>query len=174
MECPVTGIFLNIKGRESKGIVDKGAEAAALRDEIIAKLEALVDDERDTPAIKQVYNSLKVYNGPYKTEAPDLLVGYHRGYRASWDTAVGKVTDQVFHPNTKAWSGDHCIDPSLVPGVLFSNMDITDETPRLMDIGPTVLNMFGVDTPANMDGRSLNVIGGKVKSNDNNQSKEVE
>jgi predicted AlkP superfamily phosphohydrolase/phosphomutase len=164
----LTGLFLNIKGREKHGIVDKGAEAAQLRDEIAAKLEALVDDQRNTPAIKQVYNSLKVYQGPYKGEAPDLMIGYHRGYRASWATAIGEVTEEVFHPNTKAWSGDHCIDPSFVPGVLFSNMDITDETPRLMDIGPTVLNMFGIDKPAYMDGTVLNVADPEKKEDKSN------
>ncbi|MHC5097411.1 MAG: alkaline phosphatase family protein [Planctomycetota bacterium] len=154
----LTGIFLNIKGRESQGIVDPGDEADQLRTEIADKLSALVDAQRENkPAIKSVYNSLKLYNGPYKQNAPDLLVGYYPGYRASWETAVGQVTDQVFHKNTKAWSGDHCIDASFVPGVLFSNRKIEAEKPRLMDIGPTVLDMFGVQIPGYMDGKALKV-----------------
>jgi bisphosphoglycerate-independent phosphoglycerate mutase (AlkP superfamily) len=90
-----------------------------------------------------------------------LIVGYQAGYRASWETAVGQVTEQIFHDNVKAWSGDHCIDHSLVPGVLFCNHEIKDEEPRLMDIGPTVLNLFGVEVPAHMDGRQLTVLDGK-------------
>ena len=86
-----------------------------------------------------------------------MIVGYNRGYRASWETAIGEVTDKIFHDNTKAWSGDHCIDPSLVPGVLFCNRTIATEHPRLMDIGPTVLDMFGIETPRYMDGRPLEV-----------------
>jgi len=92
-------------------------------------------------------------------------VGYNRGYRASWETAVGQVTDKVFHDNTKAWSGDHCIDPLLVPGVLFCNRTIDNEHPRLIDIGPTVLEMFGVDVPGSMDGRAL-TIGDSQDGND--------
>jgi len=153
----LTGIFLNLKGREAKGIVAPGAEAAKLRDEIAGKLNELFDPNREQAVIKQVYNALKIYNGPYKNEAPDLIVGYKEGYRASWETAVGQVTDRVFHDNTKAWSGDHCIDHSLVPGVLFCNRFITTEHARLMDIGPTVLDMFGVDVPKYMDGRALAV-----------------
>ena len=153
----LTGLFLNIKGRESQGIVEPGAEAEKLRDEIVEKLSGLHDDLRDSPAIKQVYNSLKIYNGPYKNEAPDLMVGYHKGYRASWETAVGHTTDQIFHDNNKAWSGDHCIDHSLVPGILFCNRKIGTEKPRLMDIGPTVLDMFGVAVPKYMDGKALQV-----------------
>ncbi|MDK1031962.1 MAG: alkaline phosphatase family protein, partial [Planctomycetia bacterium] len=153
----LTGIFLNIKGRESQGIVDPGDEAARLRDEIAEKLGALSDPENGQAAVKQVYNALKVFDGPYKGESPDLIVGYNRGYRASWETAIGQVTDGVFHDNTKAWSGDHCIDPSLVPGVLFCNRPIAAEHPRLMDVGPTVLEMFGIEVPGHMDGKPLEV-----------------
>lgn len=154
----LSGIFLNIKGRESQGIVDAGEEADRLRIEIAEKLELLKDTERgNTPAVKAVYNSLKHYNGPYKENAPDLLVGFYPGYRVAWETAVGQLTEQLFHPNTKAWSGDHCIDASFVPGVLFSNRNIESNKPRLMDIGPTVLDQFGVDVPGYMDGKPLTV-----------------
>lgn len=169
----LTGIFLNLKGRESQGIVDPGAEAAQLRDEIAEKLTGLFDTERNTKAIKKVYNALKVYKGPYKTEAPDLIVGYYEGYRASWDTAIGKVTDKIFHDNNKAWSGDHCIDQSVVPGVLFCNRPVETDRPRLLDIGPTVLDLFGVTVPANMDGKPLKVVetGGEI--NDKTESSDT-
>lgn len=153
----LAGIFLNLKGRESQGIVDPGEDAAMLRDEIAEKLSQLNDPVRDKPAVKQVYNALKIYRGPYKENAPDLIVGYYEGYRASWETAIGQLTGQIFHDNTKAWSGDHCIDHSLVPGVLFCNRPITDDKPRLMDIGPTVLDMFGIDVPGYMDGKALTI-----------------
>ena len=153
----LTGMFLNIKGRESQGIVEEGEEAEKLRDEIQAKLSKLVDPDTGGSAVLNVYNALKVYRGPYKGEAPDLIVGYNKGYRASWETAIGEVTESVFHDNTKAWSGDHCMDPSLVPGVLFCNRKVDTERCRLMDIGPTVLDMFGVDIPGHMDGKKLAV-----------------
>jgi len=153
----LTGMYLNLKGREAEGIVDKGEEAANLREEIAEKLCGLNDPQNQEFTVKHVYDATKIYVGPYKNEAPDLIVGYHKGYRASWDTAVGKVTDNVFHDNCKAWSGDHCIDRSLVPGVLFCNRKIDNEQPRLMDIGPTVLDMFGVSIPSHMDGKPLKV-----------------
>ena len=153
----LAGIYLNIKGREAQGIVGSGEEANLLREELTGKLTGLVHPSEGQSAIRQIYNASQIYHGPYKDEAPDLIVGYNRGYRASWETAIGQVTEAVFHDNTKAWSGDHCIDPSLVPGVLFCNRSISTERPRLIDIGPTVLDMFGVDVPGNMDGRPLAV-----------------
>jgi predicted AlkP superfamily phosphohydrolase/phosphomutase len=162
----LTGIFLNLKGRESQGIVDRTTEAAQLREEIAEKLTALTDPVANEPAIRKVYKAPDVYRGPYRDEGPDLIVGYHRGYRASWETAIGRITDDIFHENTKAWSGDHCIDPALVPGVLFCNRPINTEHCGLIDIGPTVLDMFGVPVPAHMDGKPMKVTDGSDQSSD--------
>jgi bisphosphoglycerate-independent phosphoglycerate mutase (AlkP superfamily) len=63
--------------------------------------------------------------------------------------------DHVFEDNTKSWSGDHCIDPVLVPGILYSNLQLGEKDPRLMDLGPTVLDLFGVDVPGYMVGKSI-------------------
>jgi len=154
----LAGIYLNLKGREANGIVEPGDEAAVLREEIAENLVKLKHKNKsEKSAIKNVYNAQKVFNGPYKDEAPDLIVGYNQGYRASWETAVGQVTEQIFHDNIKAWSGDHCIDPTLVPGVLFCNRSIDAENPRLMDIAPTVLEMFGVSVPKYIDGKPLTI-----------------
>ena len=84
-----------------------------------------------------------------------MIVGYAGGYRVSWDTAIGRTGTEVFQDNKKAWSGDHCVDPSVVPGVLFCNRKIEELRPRLLDIGPTVLDLFGIPTPDYMDGRAM-------------------
>jgi bisphosphoglycerate-independent phosphoglycerate mutase (AlkP superfamily) len=84
-----------------------------------------------------------------------MIVGYNDGYRTSWDAAVGKVSAQVFEDNCKAWSGDHSVDPALVPGVLFSNRKIEARDPGIEDMAPTVLQLFGVDRPAWMEGRPV-------------------
>ena len=87
--------------------------------------------------------------------APDLIVGYQRGYRVSWEAAIGKTTRSVFRPNTKAWSGDHCVDPPLVPGVLFANRKIDASDPGIEDLAPSFLHLFGIDPPAWMEGKPL-------------------
>jgi predicted AlkP superfamily phosphohydrolase/phosphomutase len=155
----LTGIFLNIKDKYSQGIVHPGEEADQLREEIAQKLRTLTDPANGTKAVKRAYQAPKAYRGPYKDHAPDIIVGYERGYRVSWEAAIGKTTREVFHDNTKAWSGDHCVDPSVVPGVLFCDRPIETENPRLLDIGPTVLDLFDVPVPDHMDGKPL-VVGG--------------
>lgn len=153
----LTGIFLNIKDKYSQGIVDSGVEAETLREEIARKLDGLVDPATGESAIKRVYIANKVYRGPYKDHAPDLIVGYDRGYRVAWEAAIGKTTRAVFHDNTKAWSGDHCVDPTVVPGVLFCNRKIEADKPRLIDLAPTILSLFGIAPPGYMDGQALAV-----------------
>ena len=90
-------------------------------------------------------------------DAPDIIVGYTRGHRASWDSVRGLVRPgaEVFEPNTKAWSGDHCIDPDEVPGVIATNRPLDLDGAGIADLAPTLLDLFGVPAPRHMDGRSL-------------------
>jgi predicted AlkP superfamily phosphohydrolase/phosphomutase len=118
----LAGMFINQKGRESNGIVAPGAETEAIKAEIIEKLTGLVDPKNGQTAILNVYDKLKAYTGPYRDTAPDLIIGYNRGWRIAWDTAIGRITDAVFHDNTKAWSGDHCIEPELIPACSSARM----------------------------------------------------
>ncbi len=151
----LTGMFLNIRGREAQGIVEPGAEAQRLKDELVGKLSGLVDGEKGVVGVTEAFDTAKLYQGPYLGNAPDLLIGYNSGYRTSWDCATGVVAGPVFEDNTKAWSGDHCVDPRQVPGVFFCNHPIDVEKPALMDVAPTVLELFGITPPAQMDGKAL-------------------
>jgi predicted AlkP superfamily phosphohydrolase/phosphomutase len=148
----LSGLNLNLQGREGQGIVP-AAEAAGLRAELKEKLLTLTDDGQI--AIKGMYDAHEIYSGPYLDAAPDLIVGYAPGYRASWSAAVGKVSKTVFENNDKCWSGDHCVDPSAVPGVLFANQKWGANNPGIEDMAPTILRLFGVDPPAWMEGRVL-------------------
>jgi len=151
----LSGAYLNLKGRESAGVVEPGAEAAALEKELVGKLSQLRDEELGQTAIRQVYATKSLYTGPYLEGAPDLIIGYNEGYRAAWDAATGKVGLKVFEDNLKAWSGDHSIDPPLVPGVLFSNRRIDSDDPGIEDLAPTALELFGIEPPEWMEGKPV-------------------
>jgi predicted AlkP superfamily phosphohydrolase/phosphomutase len=151
----LTGIFINRKGRESCGIVAEGEELRDLKRELIAKLRGLVDDGTNNIAIRDVVDTESAFSGPYTYDAVDLLIGYNAGYRSSWASATGRVTDTVFDDNTKHWSGDHSVHPDIVPGVFFTNRKINTATPNIKDISATVLKLFGVEVPSHMKGRPL-------------------
>ena len=149
----LAGLFINRSGREARGVVEE-SEAADLKKELIAGLEGLGDVDGQQ-AIRKVWDADDHFRGPYKGGAPDLLVGYNAGYRASWSGARGRVTGEVFEDNTRPWSGDHCVDPAQVPGVLFCNRPIDKEDPHLLDVPVSVLGLFGVEPPSYMQGEDL-------------------
>lgn len=151
----LTGLYLNLEGREAEGSVKPGEEAAALKAELVERLSGLRDPESGELAVREAFDTSALYDGPYLREAPDLLMGYAEGYRISWDGATGIVAGPVFEDNVKAWSGDHCVDPRSVPGVFFSDTPIDRDDPALIDIAPTALWLFGLEPPPHIDGKVL-------------------
>lgn len=148
------GMYLNLKGRECQGVVEP-TEAESLKSKIAEALTGMEDPERGEIAIRSVVPRERVYRGERTAEAPDLLVNFARGYRASWGTALGAVPDGKFEDNVKRWSGDHIVDPSLVPGVLFMNRPFRQEGPRLVDLASTILGALRVPGEPAMEGASL-------------------
>jgi predicted AlkP superfamily phosphohydrolase/phosphomutase len=148
------GIYLNLEGREADGRVEP-EQAEELKSAIAGRLSGLVDPARGTIAVRRVRSREAVYSGPFVDEAPDLLVDFERGYRASWGTSLGGAPAGHFEDNTKKWSGDHIIDPELVPGVLFMNRPHRQTDAALADVAPTILDALRVPRGQAMEGRSL-------------------
>ena len=149
------GVYLNLAGREAQGIVQPGEEAEQVKEAIRTGLRALVDKTEGVRPVRQVYDAREVYSGPYVPDAPDLIVGFRPGHRVGWVSVTGGIGEKVIEDNTRPWSGDHNFNPPDVPGMLFADRAIAAEDPSIMDIGPTVLDLFGVPVPAWCDGRSL-------------------
>ncbi|HXG30326.1 MAG TPA: alkaline phosphatase family protein, partial [Thermodesulfobacteriota bacterium] len=148
------GLYLNLEGRERTGIVQPW-ERDALLDEISKKLLAIRDPKNGELVISKVYRAEDVYTGPYVGDAPDLIIGYNRGYRASWETVLGKFPKGLLRDNTEKWSGDHLMEAELVPGILLSNKRIKAEHPALYDLAPTILAEFGIPKGDGMIGSDV-------------------
>jgi len=150
----LNGLYANVRGREKDGIVD-AAKADALMNEIRQKLLTVKDPKDGESAITRVDLASEAYQGPHTHDGPDALVGYNRGYRAGWKTILGSFPTEVFEDNANPWSGDHCMDYTLVPGVLLSNRKIEAISPALTDIAPTILSEFGIAKAQGMMGQSV-------------------
>jgi predicted AlkP superfamily phosphohydrolase/phosphomutase len=150
-------IYFNLRGREARGIVSPGAEATALAEELAAKLLAMRDPDDGQPIIRSVYKRDDIYSGEYLGNASELQVGMHEGYRVSWQTTLGGSPEGLVYPNMKKWSADHGgYDVATTAGVLITNRRLDPAAaPSIMDIAPTVLKYFGVQSPAGLDGKSL-------------------
>ena len=151
-------IYLNLKGREGKGIINPGVEAQDLEDELISSFESWQDPVNDNSVVNKVYRSRDVQWGPLMKRAPELIVGLQSGYRVDFSSMRQISTEGPLKDNDKKISGDHVsVDYKLVPGTFLSNVkfDLKGDLPHLLDIAPTVLEYFGQEIPPEMDGRSL-------------------
>ena len=148
----LNGIFLNLSGREALGIV-RPEDVAALKQEISDKLKAWRDPDTGETVVLNVSDGSEIYHGKKTADAPDLVVGYSHGYRASWQTALGGVPDLLVEDNTRKWSGDHCIEPSLVPGVLFTSFKPPREVASIIEI-PSLIRERSVSPAPSIKPRS--------------------
>jgi predicted AlkP superfamily phosphohydrolase/phosphomutase len=148
------GLYLNLAGREAQGSVAPGEAAAVLAD-IGAALEAERDPETGDAVVLRAYPGGEVFHGERTAEGPDLVVGYDRGYGGSDPSTLGEITEAVIEDNTSRWSGNHLIDPSLVPGVLLVNAPIAPGPHDLTDVTVSILDHFGLPPAPGMLGVSL-------------------
>ena len=139
----LNGLYINLRGRESGGVVAPD-ERAALVQEIAAKLRKTIDPATGSPAVTRTYRPEEIFAGHDALDVgPDLIVGYAKGTRCANESALGGMQTLIFSDNTGAWSGDHCMDHTTVPGVLFSNRPLRRPAPRLQDVGAAVAAEFG-------------------------------
>jgi len=137
----LNGIFINQQGREPNGSVSV-AETKAIKARIAEELVDATDPETGASLVRQVFDREDIYPGLAIDEAPDLVVGYEKNYRASWQTTLGGAPPELVETNREKWSGDHCIDPSLVPGVLFTSFPLSSEVKNIQDVSSLVLKLL--------------------------------
>ncbi|MDX2417072.1 MAG: alkaline phosphatase family protein [Xanthomonadales bacterium] len=116
----LNSLYINKAGREAQGIVGE-EEAEQIKQQVILSLPHLQDPETGLPVVRGVFDGELLYPANANSDAPDLVIGYEPGFRASWQTTLGGVPASLIDDNNKKWSGDHCISPDAVPGVLFTS-----------------------------------------------------
>ena len=144
-------VFLNIRGRERDGVVAP-QDREVLLNRLARELSSMRDPDTGARVVTRVYPTDP---SRFADRAPDLIVGYNRGYRSSDQSALGQVGAAVFEANTDKWSGDHCVDASLVPGVLMSTAPLVRDSATLLDLAPTILAYFGVAPAGELPGAPL-------------------
>jgi predicted AlkP superfamily phosphohydrolase/phosphomutase len=150
-------IYVNLRGREEKGIVSPGEEYERLREEISAGLLALTDPANGKRAVSRVFRREQVYRRFNPRLIPDLIASNVAGYRVSWQSTLGVPTESLFEDNRDVWSGDHCsLDPDLVRGVFFASKPFrASGIPTMADATASVRSLLGAPPPADAAGRSL-------------------
>lgn len=144
-------IFLNIKGREPQGVLEK-TEVLHFRDELKARLEGLLDN-LERPMGTLVFKPEEVYRN-VRNVAPDLIVHFGGLYWRS----IGGVGYPSFYIQENDTGPDGCNHAQFGSFILVSsNNPLNGELlgARLLDIAPTLLELGGYEIPASMQGKSL-------------------
>ncbi|HLC82068.1 MAG TPA: alkaline phosphatase family protein [Candidatus Nanoarchaeia archaeon] len=147
-----SSLYLNLDQREGKGVVK---DKERLIKELMTKLESVVDTKTGERIIHKISRREELYSGRYLNDAPDLILSLKPGYQMSWQTAVGGLGLTIIEDNSRGLSGNHQVDPSFIPGVLFSNRKGEKLSASGLDVAPTILEILGVEIPPKMDGKSL-------------------
>ncbi len=147
-------IYINLKGRESQGIVEPGEEYQLVMEEVRRKILQYKDPDTGEQVLHNAYFRDEIYTGDQVEHAGDIQLTFNSGYRTSWQTCLGSVPEHIVVANLKKWSGDHCAsDPSDTAGFLVSNKRVATPDPNIMDIAPTLYEVFGVEIPDAVDGK---------------------
>jgi predicted AlkP superfamily phosphohydrolase/phosphomutase len=149
----MTGIYINLRGREPEGCVEPGTEYEALRDDIIARLADLRDQETGVQVATRVYRREELYAGPGVERAPDVIFETHDERYVGFGGQ--EFTGNVVMAPSPLFNGCHRRDGMVVlagkpirAGERLGQNDI-------VDIAPTILYLLGYKVPANMDGHVL-------------------
>jgi len=141
----LNGLYINVRGREAHGIVDPEVRES-LASEIAQRLQTTVDPDTAERAISRVFRREDVYQLDGSEQlAPDLIVGYAKGTRSSDDSSLGMVTGKIFADNLSPWSGDHCMDPDAVPGVLLTSRALRKPASSLQALAAAIVAEFGIE-----------------------------
>ena len=147
-------IYINLRGREPRGIVQPGAEYEEIRKQIIDRLRELRDPDTGSPIVDRVFKREEIYTGPYVDQAPDIIfLPYEMKYMTS--RFLEFASSRIVEPAARHRTGGHTMEgicilrgPSIRSGHRI-------EGARLIDLTPTILHLFGSAIPGEMDGHVL-------------------
>jgi len=149
-------IFINLKGREKRGVVEPGKEYEDVREYIINGLYDLCDVEDGKKIVDKVYKSEELYFGKNSDKAPDLLIKARNYSYMARDSYEFKFDDIVSKPII-SHSGNHTTEGVYIISGKDINSNLTLNA-SILDVAPTILHMMEIPIPSDMDGRVLKEI----------------
>ena len=150
----LNGLYLNRMGRENGGIV-ADSEVQQVKDMLTSKLLEFRDPKDGKNVVGKVYDPLTAFQGRNLKMSPDLFVGYRRGYRGSWQTALGGVPEDADRRQYGGLDRRPLHGFGRSAGGVLSNRKMKLENPQLYDVTATILHEFGVPKASGMLGESV-------------------
>ncbi|HTG47740.1 MAG TPA: alkaline phosphatase family protein, partial [Actinomycetota bacterium] len=144
-------LFLNVAGREPEGIVEP-TRYEEVRDELIERLEAMPGPDGE-PLGTRVLKPQEVYP-EVRGVAPDLLVYFGD---LAWRSvgSIGNPSLYTYENDTGPDGANHDRDGVFVMAGLPGQPTGRVEGLRLVDVGPTILQLYGAEPMENAVGASF-------------------
>ncbi|MFN2489109.1 MAG: alkaline phosphatase family protein [Actinomycetota bacterium] len=152
-------IWINLEGRQSKGIVSE-EEYESVRQRIIDELTSAVCERTGEPIVRRVLRREEAYSGPFVDRSPDLVVEWvDSGACLDVSYPDGRAFKLVKKhlpddPYDRLLNGGHdqfgmvaLLGPGVKPGRI--------EDAEIADIAPTVLFLRDAPIPSDVDGKVL-------------------
>lgn len=144
-------VFLNVAGREPLGIIPP-AEYESVREQLAKELEA-VPGPTGRSIGTRVFKPEVIYK-TVKNIPPDLMVYFgDLDWRAVGSLGLGDI--YTFENDTGPDDANHAQDGIFILYDPEHNGEGTRRDAQIMDIAPTVLDIFGISPPNGMNGRPI-------------------
>jgi predicted AlkP superfamily phosphohydrolase/phosphomutase len=144
-------IFYNVKGREPEGIIPP-QDMARFESELGEQLRAVTGPD-GTSLNADVRSPRAVYH-EVRGDAPDLMVYFGN---AAWRSAGTVGYDSLFLAENDTGPDDsvHSFDGIYSISRPTDGVGVRGPTQKLIDIGPTILDLMGVPIPEAVQGRPI-------------------
>jgi len=153
---PFGGIYLNVNGRDPQGCINNGGEYEVLKRKIIRELKDLRNDVGQDVEVS-IFDPKEIYKGEKVELAPDILFTID-----NWRCIINEenFNDVLFknEPYSNRHTGSHRMNGIFIAYGLDIRKGFRIDNAKIYDIAPTVLHMFGVPIPRDIDGRVLKEI----------------
>ncbi|HEY2775311.1 MAG TPA: alkaline phosphatase family protein [Candidatus Binatia bacterium] len=149
-------LFLNVRGREPRGIVERGAEYERTRDEIAASLLAWKDPELGRPLVAKALRREEIWHGGRLDEAPDLVLLPEDDsdiFYGLSDFGSARIWDETYR-----YSGMHRDNGTFVAAGPLVRGGALPPQASIIDLAPTILYLLDQEIPEDMDGRVIGEI----------------
>jgi predicted AlkP superfamily phosphohydrolase/phosphomutase len=162
-------VWINLRDREPLGTVTP-AEYDSVRQHVCDALEAWRDPWTGAPVVRRAFRREEIYDGPYVHLAPDIVLdlALPSGYSYACLSSCGgrqppirRLTGDEFGGGRgRGLNGTHRRDGLFILGGGPVRRVGHIAGADIVDLAPTVLAVAGLEAPASMDGRAMEVLEG--------------
>jgi predicted AlkP superfamily phosphohydrolase/phosphomutase len=143
------GIWINLKGRQLKGIVEPGKDYDSICDQLVQELSTLTDPN-GYHVFEMVTRREEIYAGPQALHIPDII------WRVRFDDyKIEKRIRGSFFIANENYYAHKTNGLFLVNGPMIDKNKSISTTPSILDVAPTILCAMGLPPDPSMNGTPL-------------------